>query len=207
MQIAIRRLTRWAYEKDTIVRRWRHRRMQAFVRLVNPPRNARIVDLGGTEYVWQTIEHDFFVTLVNLPGDGAQVSDPTRFCRVEADACALDDVFASGEFDVAFSNSTIEHVGDEERQAAFAYQVHRVAQAYWVQTPSGRCPIEAHTGVPYYWRLPAWMRARMHHNWQRKLPGWYRMISGTRVLSLARMQALFPDGQVYRERRYGFEKS
>lgn len=180
--------------------------MQAFLGLVQPPPRARVVDLGGTEYVWRTIEHDFFVTLVNLPGGGAEKPTP-RFRCVEGDACALGAIFEDGEFDVVFSNSTIEHVGDATRRAAFAREVRRIGRGYWVQTPSDRCPIEVHTGVPFYWRLPTSWRGRLHRKWARTLPGWYRMIAETRVLALGEMQRLFPDGEIYRERRFGFEKS
>jgi len=53
-------------------------------------------------------------------------------------------------FDAVYSNSTIEHVGDESRQALFAAAVRRLAPAYWVQTPSSHFPIEIHTGVSLY---------------------------------------------------------
>lgn len=207
MQILVRRLTGWAYHNDSFVKRWRGERMRAFLRLVEPPSGALIVDLGGTEHVWNTIDHDFRVTLVNLPGTRISVSDPSRYATVHADACELDGVFADGVFDVAFSNSTIEHVGDEGRQERFAYHVRRIARAYWVQTPSDGFPIEAHTGVPFYWHLPQSMRNRLHGKWQRVLPGWYRMLAEMRVLSLPRMQELFPDGFTYRERLFGSEKS
>ena len=200
-------LNQWAYRGDTFVRKWRAARMAAMVRLVKPPGGARIIDLGGTEYNWRLFDHDFHVTLVNLPGTGSPVSDSSRFYRVEGSACDLEGIFNNQSFDVCFSNSTIEHVGDEDCQAKFAREAVRLAPAYWIQTPSDRCPVEVHTGLPLYWQLPGFVKSRLHLKWRRKLPAWYAMIEQTRVLSRRRMLELFPSANIYVERRLGLEKS
>src|SRR5262249_10656580 len=153
--------------------------------------------LGGSEMVWHLIEHDYQVTLVNLPGLNPPVSDPSRFHSVQADACQLGGIFDNGSFDAAFSNSTIEHVGGEDRQALFAAEVRRLAPAYWVQTPSSRCLVEVHTGVPLFWSLPAGVREGLKRRWARKLPVWSEMIQETRILTLERMKELFPEGQLF----------
>ena len=79
--------------------------------------------------------------------------------------------------------------------------------AYWVQTPSPRFPVEIHTGVPFFFRLPAAVRRRMIDGWSRRLPNWADMIRATDVVSEGEMRRLFPDARTFRERRYGFEKS
>jgi hypothetical protein len=101
----------------------------------------------------------------------------------------------------------IEHVGDEERQAAFAREVRRVGRAYWVQTPSDRFPLEAHTGVPFYWSLSEASRTRLIARWRRQTPDWAYAIEHTRVLDVGRMRALFPDGELFVERKFGLKKS
>ncbi len=207
MQRLVRTLSTWAYSTNSPVMWLRRRRLRAFLRLVAPPPGARIVDLGGTPWTWSMIDHDFDITLVNLPGSTFPVEGTRAARSVAADGCDLSSVFDDGEFDIAFSNSTIEHVGDELRQAAFAREARRIARSYWVQTPSDRFPLEAHTGVLYYWRRSEESRARMIRRWERELPGWTEMIRGTRVLSRARMHQLFPDGRVHVERVLGLEKS
>jgi len=179
---------------------------EMFGRLGLPP-HARIVDLGGSEFVWKLTDQDCQVTLVNLPGYNRTTSDPDRFTIVDGDACNLRDLFGDMTFDAVYSNSTIEHVGDESRQSLFAAEARRLAPAYWVQTPSSCFPIEVHTGVPFYWTLPEGVRQGLLRRWHRKLPGWTNMIKNTRVLSQSRMRTLFPDGQVYIERKLGLEKS
>jgi predicted SAM-dependent methyltransferase len=195
------------YSNDSWVLRGRAKRMRDFQRLVAPPSKARIVDLGGSPLNWRLIEHDWHVTMVNLPGfNDASQSEPW-FDLVDGDACDLTSQFEDQSFDVVFSNSTIEHVGDEEKQKQFAAEVHRLAPSHWIQTPSSRCPIEVHTGVPLYWQLPNTFRRRLHASWKRKLPGWFRMIEETRVLTRKQMQSLFPESRQYTERIGFIEKS
>lgn len=182
-------------------------RMDAFLRLVNPLPGSRVLDLGGTPYMWSLFPHDFHVTLVNLPDSTDLAVDAPGFTVVAADACDLGDVFEDDAFDIVFSNSVIEHVGDVHRQIAFANEARRLAPAYWIQTPSPHFPIEAHTGVPFYWRRSSRDRARLMAKWQRDLPIWAEMIAGTTVLAEPLMEDLFPDGHTFKERLGGLEKS
>jgi len=210
MQLLIRRLSQFAYAGNTFVARWRAVRMEAFQNLVRPPAKARIIDLGGTTHMWKLVPHDYHVTLVNLPGSYSEEERRTRPDNVEfieGDACDLGARFQDGAFDVVFSNSVIEHVGDHPRRAAFAREVKRLGRAYWIQTPSDRFPIEAHTGVPYYFRLPEFAREALVARWEKKLPAWTEFIRGTCVVSRAEMQELFPRSELYLERKLLLEKS
>lgn len=187
--------------------RGRQRRMQRMIELVRLPNHARVIDLGGTSYNWQLVNHSCSVTLVNLPGADEKHSDDPRYTYLEADACDLRSIFADRSFDMVFSNSTIEHVGSENRQEDFAREVRRLGTGYWIQTPSSKCIVEIHTGVPFYWHLPTPVIGQLHASWKSRLPGWFKMISETRVLSRERMLELFPDADLYVERVATFEKS
>jgi hypothetical protein len=213
LQQIAQRIARRQYAEGKLFARWRAARMQAFLDRVQPPPHARIIDLGGTNHLWELIEHDFEVTLVNRADYGqagsAELIESTseRIRHLEGDACDLRGVVADQSYDLAFSNSVIEHVGDEEAQLAFANEVQRIAPAWWIQTPSDRCPIEPHSGVPFYWSLPEPVLRRLHANWRRDVPAWQEMMESTRVLSRARMLKLFPTSEIFAERRLGFEKS
>src|SRR5207247_1510773 len=65
--------------------------------------------------------------------------------------------FEDGAFDLAYSNSVIEHL-PVERRAAFARELRRVARGWWVQTPAFSFPVEPHALLPFAHWLPA--RAR-----------------------------------------------
>jgi len=190
----------------TFMRRWGAARMREMVRRVGLFPGARVLDLGGTEYNWSLIEHDYRVTMIN-ERPTKPIVDTRRHSLVIADACRLEGVIPDGSFDFAFSNSTIEHVGDHDRRRQFADQVLRLAPAYWVQTPSSRFPIECHTGVPFYWQLPTPVKDWFAGNRRRALPEWDLEIQGTTVVRIGELCELFPNGLIYREFKFGFEKS
>jgi hypothetical protein len=126
---------------------------------------------------------------------------------VDGDACNVDQV-GDQCFDLVFSNSVIEHVGPPPKQAEFAQEVLRLGRSYWVQTPSKWFPIEAHSGMPFYWFYPQWMRATLMRRWRKRLPAWWADYMGTtRVLSRRRLADLFPNGRTRVERFFGLSKS
>jgi trans-aconitate methyltransferase len=207
MQEMMRGLSDRLYADQSFVQAWRTQRFRAFLSLVKPPQNARIIDLGGTPYMWDLVQNDFNVTLVNLPGTADYSQARQNLKIVEADATRLQDLFADQSFDVVYSNSVIEHVGDRAQQAAFAREAKRLGKAYWVQTPSNWFPVEVHTGVPFYWLLPEAGRNYLKQRWHQKLPAWTEMIEQTTVLTCRELKDLFPEAQIYREWRLLFEKS
>jgi hypothetical protein len=106
-----------------------------------------------------------------------------------------------------FSNSVIEHVGPEDRQAAFAREVRRLGRSYWVQTPCRWFPIEAHTAMPLWWFYPERTRCYFLKRWHNSLPAWSDAMAETRVLTRKRMKQLFPESQLYIEWIVGIPKS
>ncbi|MHA7872781.1 MAG: class I SAM-dependent methyltransferase [Hyphococcus sp.] len=168
----------------------------------------RVLDLGGQPDIWNFVSTPLEITILNLPGVAAPAPAQSvhSFDYVEGDACKVE-AYGDRSFELVFSNSVIEHVGDEAKQAAFASEVRRLAGKYWVQTPSIWFPIEAHTGMPFWFLMPAFMRARFIRNWESKLPAWTQMVKETTVLSRGQMQRFFPDARLMTERKYGFPKS
>jgi hypothetical protein len=194
--------------EPTLWQYWRNQRLAKFMSLVIPPKNAKILDLGGLPSMWGDAANQFDITIVNLPDALSQERHAPGPCRIlEGDATDLRGTFADQSFDIVFSNSVIEHVGDVVNQRAFASEVLRLGKAYWIQTPSNHFPIEPHTGVPFYWRMSEQRRQTLQRKWEQTMPLWVEMIRGTTVLTRAQMADLFPDSQIFVERKFGFEKS
>jgi hypothetical protein len=89
------------------------------------------------------------VTLLNVFGEAPWPLPPgmTYVC-----GSALGLPFDDNAFDVAYSNSVIEHVRTWENQVRFAAEIRRVAPRYYVQTPNAAFPIEPHVmGLGIQW--------------------------------------------------------
>src|SRR5436190_15611269 len=84
---------------------FRRRRFIGFDRFLSGVRS--IIDFGGTPDIWLSVGHRN-VVLFNI--DDQQV--PEGFVAMKGDARKTD--FPDRSFDLAFSNSTIEHVGNWE---------------------------------------------------------------------------------------------
>lgn len=188
-------------------RRARGRRMRRFGELMGVRQGMSVLDLGGQPGIWDGVPVPLRITLLNLPGVAEQGVPSHHDIRyVEGDACRVVGL-EPGQFDTVFSNSVIEHVGPEEKQAEFAGEVRRLGKSYWVQTPSKWFPIEAHCGMPFWWFYPAKLQRFFIERWRRKLPAWTGMVEGTRVLTKEGMQRLFPEAKILVERAGGIPKS
>ncbi len=199
---------------NVFFRLFRPRRLRTFYRLFEISEGTRVLDLGGTFYWWKLAEQLGLpvpqVTIVNLLPPPARL--PPRVQWIRADACALP--FKPGSFDVAFSNSLIEHLRALDGQARFAAEVRRVAERWWVQTVDFRCPIEPHFLAPIIHWLPLGVRRRVLR-WC-TLWGWmerptadhcYQVADEIRIMRLPELRRLFPGSQIVVERFLSLPKS
>ncbi len=177
-----------------------------------------LVDIGGTQRYWQLAsqsaleQFNVTITVVNLPIENLP-EDNGRFRFVSADACDLSS-FDDRTFDIAHSNSVVEHVGDWERMTRYASELRRVADAFYVQTPNYWFPIEPHAITPFFHWLPKPLRVRLVErfalgNWKRAetIDMAMREVESARLLTRRAFQALFPDGELHTERVLGCAKS
>ena len=192
---------------------WRSRRMREFLTRIGPSPGATVLDVGGSVDIWDLVDHRLRVTLFNTDEAHAWGFRPSRggdarYRVATGDACDLRG-FDDASFDIVFSNSVIEHVGDVRRVRCFAGEVRSVGRAYWVQTPSWLCPIEPHTGLPFYWLYPGPARAAIARRLDRRYAKnpWSCPMAETRAFRLAELRALFPDALVFTERVAGVTKS
>lgn len=172
-------------------------------------RATRVVDLGGYSYYWGYLSPRPRVTIVNLEPP-AQLEP--GFDWVIADGRRLP--FRDGAFDVAFSNSVIEHIPLDEDRRAYAAETARVGRTYYVQTPYRWFPVEPHLMTPLIHYLPkSWQRPLLPYCtvWgllHKPTPqGCDDFLRDIRLLDAADLRRLFPGAAIWKERALGLLKS
>jgi len=188
--------------------------MERFAREFQVTAATRILDVGGAPETWEMLSERPQVTLLNTPRTRAEMSRAAAW--VAGDGRALP--FADRAFDIVFSNSVIEHVGDEESQQRFAREVMRVGRRFWVQTPNRRFPVEQHLLTPIvHWLPRSWQRILVPRftvwAWlirpERDRRDFYleHYLTEVRLLDAAQVARLFPGSRILRERFLGWTKS
>lgn len=199
----------------SLANRMRARRFALFEGLLDRlPKPVRIIDIGGTDAFWENRgwadRPGVDITAVN------QECTPLRHSNlrtVQGDATDLSQ-YEDGAFDVAFSNSVIEHLFTWDRQVRMATEIRRVAKAYWVQTPNFWFPMEPHFHVPGWQWLPRSLRValirRHRFGWRGPCPDpatARAAVDEVRLVTAAEMQVLFRDAHLWHERIWGLSKS
>ena len=200
---------------DSISANLRNKRMALFSSLTSClPTHLRILDIGGRPNFWENTnfisEHDknIDLTIVNVE----QIQHPNFKCIV-GDARNLNN-FENKQFDIVFSNSVIEHVGDYEDQLKMANEIIRLGKAYFIQTPNLYFPIEPHFVFPFFQFLPISLRIYllMHFDlgWRKKTTDREKAkssVTSIKLLSKNALSNLFPQGEIYEEKFLGMTKS
>ena len=193
---------------------FRHQRMKALAALAADYDQCRIVDLGGTAAFWEAWAHLFdwsrtHVTCINTVPD---VATSGRVTMVKGDATELFD-YPPDSFDIAFSNSLIEHL-PRHRRRYFAEHIGRVARSYFIQTPDFWFPIESHARMPLIHWLPRWIAETIVMTVKcGYLPkatsraDARRILNDADLLTAKKMRRLFPDAEIRHERFMGLSKA
>lgn len=188
---------------------FRGSRMRRFAAMFGLNDHMRIIDVGGRKSNWSLIEAKPDITITNIEFNSYEDG---RFHYVHTDGGMLP--YPDNAFDLCYSNSVIEHVGDWDARKRFAEEIRRAAPRYYVQTPNKWFFSDPHTvGFFVHW-LPK--------RWQRKLIRWFTpwglvdrpdqakidaLLAEIDLLTVAEMRALFPDAKILKERFLGMTKS
>jgi SAM-dependent methyltransferase len=156
----------------------RARRHAAFFPLTGVGPGARALDVGSGGLGLRALEPDLDITGVDLAD---RTDYPGPF--VQADA-AERLPFVDDAFDLAYSNSVVEHI-DPARRARFAAELRRVARGWYVQTPAIGFPLDPHSLLPAAHWLPVALRRPY---WRLGAGGEWEEIH---LLRRAEMEALF----------------
>lgn len=178
---------------------------------------CRIIDLGGTIEFWDVWGHELGETpveilCVNIEAQ-PEVGTVPGIRSIRADARELSDI-PDGSYDIAFSNSVIEHVGRWTDMERFAAEARRIARSCFIQTPNFWFPFEPHARLPLVHWLPDPIAYRLHMTAR---TGFYPKaedvgsamdsVQDARLLDQRQFQHLFPDAEIRGERFIGLTKS
>jgi SAM-dependent methyltransferase len=164
-----------------------------------------VLDVGGTPFNWSLLDELPQLVMLNLRAPEARGAT-VRY--VLGDGRALP--FRAGAFDIAFSNSVIEHVGTPRDQAQFARETARVGRRYFVQAPNRWFPFEPHLlGLCVHWLPLRWRRRLVRTSVVGLLwPVRARyLVDQVRLPTAREMRAWFPGGTVRAERFLALRKA
>jgi hypothetical protein len=194
---------------------FRRRRLARFKRIFPAAACRSAIDLGGSTYHWELLDYPGCVVIVNR--DAAEVqpvsSSPERRYEIRI-ADASHTGLPDASFDLAFSNSVIEHVGGIEEQRRFAAEMLRLGRGVWCQTPNRWFFFETHLMTALVHYLPRRWQIPLVRNFS--LWGWINRpdraaaaayLDITRLLTRREMAQLFPGCEILTERFLGLAKS
>lgn len=200
----------------------RRRRFKLFLDMLSSiERPLKILDVGGTMGFWEQMdfldEEGIEITVLNSAPSELEYQPPasggTRFLSCTADARDLSQ-FEDNSFDVVFSNSVLEHVGDFHDQKRMIEEVSRVGRRIFVQTPNYYFPIEPHFHVFGFQFLPISLRTsllqRFDLGWTKKVPDRKlaeQVVKEVQLLTAKQIRSLCPEAEIHYERAMGLTKS
>ena len=202
----------------SVSNKFRRKRFKFFLDFIKElPRPVKILDIGGTPDFWKQMTNqtdslykDLIITILNIE-EPANFPDSIKF--IKGDARDLS-AFSDKEFDVVFSNSVIEHVGEYDSQKKMADEIIRTGKKYFVQTPNYYFPFEPHFLFPLFQFFPRSLQIFLLTYFNM---GWYKkceskdeaiaVLESVNLLRLKDFKKLFPSAKIYKEKFLCMNKS
>jgi hypothetical protein len=202
---------------NSVAAKLRRRRFQIFLNMLKDSEGpVTVLDIGGSQQYWDIMLANVLggpkihINLLNI--EPVEAASP-QYTSLAGDGRSLPG-FQNKQFDIVFSNSTIEHVGEYADQGSMAAEVRRLGIRYYVQTPNRYFPLEPHSLFPFFQYLPVttriWMVKHFNLGWYAKYPDNQKAvleIIHTRLMTKAELMSLFPEAKIYEEKLYGLVKS
>lgn len=168
-----------------------------FMQVMQPQSHQRVLDIGVTSddnhgesnYFEQFYPYKSQITCVGTEDGSALMAryPGIKFTKVIPGERLP---YADKEFDIAFSNAVVEHVGGFESQKQFIAESLRVAKRVFITTPNRWFPVEHHTAIPLLHYLPKSIYRSILKNtrWQ-----YWSEEQNLNLLSLAEFRNCFPE--------------
>lgn len=200
--------------KNSLGNKFRQKRILLFKEKLNQlPKPIRILDVGGNQDFWVNAglqnDQDVQITILNLEAQDVKYDN---LVSVSGNATDLSE-YKSNEFDIAFSNSVIEHLYTNENQKKMADEIIRVGTYHYVQTPNKYFIIEPHYLLPFFQFIPKrirfWILTKTclsrFRKWPKKNARQY--LDEIVLLSENDLRKLFPSSRIWKEKFLGMSKS
>lgn len=174
----------------------RRKMFTKFITSIKPNQNQKALDIGVTSDA-QYQESNYFEKLYPYKDkivcvgteDGSHLETQypgIRFVQIVPQEPLP---FRDKEFDIAFCNAVIEHVGNAKRQKEFINEMLRVSSSFFLTTPNRWCPLEFHTAIPLLHFMPKKMYRKILNMlgetyWSKE--------ENLNLLSKKELRALFP---------------
>jgi len=132
-----------------------------FIELMKPTETTTVLDVGVTCDNIHS-ESNFFenfytykrqITCVGVE-DGSYLEKKYPGLRFVPVYTGQPLPFGNKQFDIVFSNATVEHTGSTSDQTYFISELVRVAKSFFIVTPNRWFPVEMHTTIPLIHYFP-----------------------------------------------------
>jgi len=138
----------------------RRRKYRAFLKILKPQPETKILDVGFTEEEYSSsdnfLEKNYpYPTKITALGLQAPEQFSQRYPQIKAltyDGKKFP--FSDRKFDIIWSNAVLEHVGSKADQIFFLQEIRRVGRQAFITTPNKNFPIEVHTRTLFLHFLP-----------------------------------------------------
>jgi SAM-dependent methyltransferase len=139
----------------------REKKLQIFLKYINPSEFDTILDVGysnkeeenpSSNYLEKKYKYKNKITAL-----GIEDTNEFNFRYPEVRTIRYAGgvfPFKNKEFDIGWSNAVIEHVGNSESQILFLKEMIRTCKRVFLTTPNKLFPIEVHTRIPLLHFLP-----------------------------------------------------
>lgn len=138
----------------------RERKWRIFLNYFKPEKKNKILDIGFTENEYSETDnflekHYPYLDKITALGIETPNSFSKKYPQVKAIKYQGEIFpFQDNEFDIAWSNAVLEHVGNKKQQIIFLKEIKRVSKVAFITTPNKYFPIEVHTRIPFLHWLP-----------------------------------------------------
>jgi len=203
----------WSSFIIPIMSYFREKRLSEFVKLYPDINNLNVLDVGGRPMMWEMLERQFGLypkSLVILNTE-LETDLSVGYEVVVGDGCNIH--FEDDSFDLVFSNSVIEHVGNMDDIKKFAKETSRVGKKVYIQTPNRWFFVEPHIVAIFIHWLPRKLYRVLGFLSIRRISllgkrkKYYQIFDGIRLLSKSEVREIYPDKHVSYEKVMGMVKS